>query len=595
MVKLRLSRLPPLLLLCPVFMPQPGHAAQPQASSPYPPPSYYNPGYYNPGYRFRQPRQAIPVRPTGGRSMGGSGSRPTSNNRFRPRQHSNRRVLRKSGGHATSPPHRYLPPELESSISDPSPWTQQSLLYKIRITSSGDLKTVVAEPPEVDDIVIRQLGKAVTTSDQLTGQTRFITEFRYLLMPLKAGELVLPPARAHITRDAASRLPTQAILSDSPITLKIQSPVASVVPWLPLYDLRMKAELSDTENPAVGQPMQLTVETTAFGATAAQIPSIAAQLKEGDFHVYQDKTEIEEGLTRLDDMIYGRRTEHFTLVPRYGGNIDLPAIELHWWNTRFSRAETSVLPARRFVANGTHKAIKPWQNVQDKDSIFSSRWLLFPLILVFGFALYQWYRFFLRGRRIHADSGVIRLPGKLLKTLLGGFYPPLARWLGRLAPRRVLHEVRRTVARFLPVSWRLWFCMRALARENDPAGWAQAIQILGNKHLDIPANASLRSIGQRLATCHPAANGQHVAKLMLELEKAVYGSAGLDDFQAWKQAFNNEIRPRLFSLRVRKCRPTPTPKHRLPALNPRAQKSLQAKQSAGDAFDSLPNGQIHSH
>ncbi len=575
MVKHRLSRLS-LLLLSPLFAAQPGQTAQPQASGVYPQPGYYNPGYYNPGYQFRQPRRAAPARRAGSGSMGSSGSRPASNNSFRPRQGSNRRVLQESGGRSVNQPHRYLPPELESSISDPSPWIQQSLLYKIRITSSGDLKTVVAEPPEADDIVIRQLGEAVTTSDQLTGQTRFITEFRYLLMPLKAGEWVLPPAKVHITRDAATRLPTEATLSDSPITLKVKPPVASVVPWLPLYDLRMKAELSNTENPAVGQPMQLSVETTAFGATAAQIPSIAAQLKKGDFRVYQDKTQIEEGLTRLDDMIYGRRTEHFTLVPRYGGNIDLPAIELRWWNTRFSRAETSVLPARRFVANGTHKAIEPWQNVQDKDSFFSSRWLLLPLILVFGFALYQWYRFFLRGHRINANSGVIRLPGKLLKTLLGGFYAPLARWLGRLAPRRVLHEVRRTVARFLPVSWRLWFCMRALARENDPAGWAQAIQILGNKHLGIPANASLRSIGQRLAACHPAANGKRVAELMLELEKAVYGSSTLQDFQAWKLAFNKEIRPHLFNQRLRQCRPAPSPTNQLPALNPGAPESIQA-------------------
>ncbi len=537
-------------------------SASPPGGVPSYPGSY---GGYPSGYQFRPPTHSTQTRRSTSFSFGSgsSGNRPPS---FRPRGRSNRRVLETPGDRRPTQPHRYAPPRLESSISDPTPWVQQSLLYKIRVISSGDLKTVVADPPESNDLAARQLGEAVTESEQIGGQSLFVTEFRYLVMPLKAGRIELPPARVEITRRPGLNLPQKGVLNGSPLVLQVEPAKAEVQPWLPLYDLRMKADLGNSDAPAVGKPMHLTIQTTAFGATAKQIPSVAAQLKKGDFRVYQDETEIEEGLTRLNDMIYGRRTEHFTLVPRFGGNITLPAVELRWWNTRFSRAESSVLPARRFVATGTPKKIRPWQNVDDRGSFFANRWWLLPLILAFALALYQWYRQFLRGGR---GGELLRLPQRFLKALLGGFYAPLARLFGRLSPRRLLHAARGAVGRHLPVSWRLWFCMRALARENDPAGWAQAIQLLGHKHLGIPSNAPLRMIGERIAACHPGTDQEAVTRLMLQLEKTVYGGEPMDDFPAWKRAFNTQIRPRLLNLRLRRCLSQRRPRPRLPELNPR--------------------------
>ncbi len=536
-------------------------------AAPAAPTVVYPPGYtaYPGTYQFRPPPSRSARTKRSSSFSFGSGSR-SRQPRFRPRGSSNRRVLQE-----TPTPiqrvQRFSPPRLESSISDPAPWVQQSLLYKIRIISSGDLKSVVADPPEVADAVVRQLGEAVTESDQLTGQTRFTTEFRYLVMPLKPGVLELPPASVRVTRNPGLNLPLNESLKGRVLRLEVKPPDPSVKPWLPLYDLRMKADLSDSEAPAAGKPMRLTIETTAFGATAKQIPSVANQLKQGgDFRVYQDNSEIEEGLTRMNDMIYGRRVEHFTLVPRFGGNIELPAVELHWWNTRFSRAESTLLPARRFVANGTPKGNEPWRNVNDNNGFFANRWWLLPLVLAIGMALYQWYRHFLRGGR---GGELLRIPQRFLQVTLGGFYAPLTRFLGRLSPRRLAHAARAAIAQRLPISWRLWFCMRALARENDPEGWAQAIQLLGHKRLGIPANAPLRAIGDSLANCHPAADRAKVAELMLRLEKAVYGSEPIDDFPRWKRDFNAQIRPHLLSARLRKCRPPRPSGPRLPALNPR--------------------------
>jgi hypothetical protein len=109
--------------------------------------------------------------------------------------------------------------------------------------------------------------------------------------------------------------------------------------------------------------------------------------------------------------------------------------------------------------------------------------------------------------------------------------------------------------------------MHALEREDDPAEWGQALQILAAKHLGVRSHAHLRHIGERIVACHPRANASQVQRLMGELDEAVYGGAPIKSFARWKRDFKNQIKPSLLRIRFR-CRLTSVQRRALPGLNP---------------------------
>jgi len=162
-----------------------------------------------------------------------------------------------------------------------------------------------------------------------------------------------------------------------------------------------------------------------------------------------------------------------------------------------------------------------------------------------------------------------RWAGERLRGALGSLYQPLVAATRRLSPRRYTHRLRTWIGRHLPISWKLWYCLRAVDREEDPQAWEHALQILAAKHLGARPNASLGELAEAITGCHPAANAREVGLLLRQLERANYGGEAIPSFEQWKEEFKKQIKPRLFPirLRLRRCG-LRTEEQGLPGLNP---------------------------
>jgi hypothetical protein len=157
--------------------------------------------------------------------------------------------------------------------------------------------------------------------------------------------------------------------------------------------------------------------------------------------------------------------------------------------------------------------------------------------------------------------------GERLRGLLGSLYQPLAAATRRLAPHRHAHRLRSWIGHHLPASWKLWYCLRAVDREEDPQAWEHALQILAAKHLGARPNASLGELARAITGCHPAANAGEVNLLLTQLERANYGGASIPSFPKWKAQFKKQIKPRLFPIRLHRCE-LKRKGQGLPGLNP---------------------------
>jgi len=463
----------------------------------------------------------------------------------------------------------FEPPRIETSVTDFAPYEQQSLVYRLRVTSTGNVKSITPQIPQSASVVLRALGDPVTTRSGSGATTEFVTDYHYLLMPLAAGTVEIPPAGISGVRSGAGNTegPSFEAAALEPVVLHVKPPARDQQPWLPLYDLRIDADIQESETLAAGNPITLEVVISAVGATGTQLPSIASQLKSNEFRIYPGKSTTEGRISADGRQLLGRRVETFTLVPQYGGWLQIPALSIDWWNVRYDRQEVAVLPMLPLEVDGPANPnpvrLETEAGVRAPgfgDSIFF--WV--PLVVAVLIAMYGWLSAAFMG------SGRVPLvakAGAVLKPLLGELYAPVAAFAARISPRRHFHRMRTWTGRHLPVSWKLWFCMHALEREDDPAEWGQALQILAAKHLGVRPHAHLRHIGERIVACHPRANASQVQRLMGELDEAVYGGVPIESFARWKRDFKNQIKPSLLRIRFR-CRLAPPQRRVLPGLNP---------------------------
>ena len=448
-------------------------------------------------------------------------------------------------------------PEVEASISDSTPYEQQSLIYQLRIVSTGNLKTAIAELPEVLSAVLRPLGEPVTETDESGDTIKFITLHHYLLMPLRPGIITIPPAKVHGVDTQGT---DYEVTSGPPQVLNVQTAAAAAQPWLPLYDLYIDAQIIAPDNPAAGDPLTLKVEISATGATGSQIPSLASQLKSPNIHIYPGKSTTEGMISADGKTLIGRRIESYTLVPQYGGWLRLPSVSINWWNVQQHRPEVAALIVNQMNIAGPKNPGRRAGKHQSGPIGSFVYWI--PLFIGIAIALFGWMNALFGSGRI---IGATRL-SNLFRQILGDLYAPVAAVAIRFSPRRYFHRLRTWIGRNLPRSWKLWFCLRSVARENAPEEWAQALQILSVKHLGVRPQAHLRELGVSIAAFHPRADGNKVDQLMKELDADVYGNIPIKSFSRWKREFRSQIAPSLIPVRLRGRKQDRS--QRLPALNP---------------------------
>jgi hypothetical protein len=452
------------------------------------------------------------------------------------------------------------PPRVETSISDARPYEQQSLVYRIRVISSGNLTIDVPVMPQSSDVILRALGKAVTKNDKQGDNREFVTEYRYLLMPLSSGVIKIPPARVtgRFTTTGGGEGASFDV-SGKAVVMEVRPATGAVQPWLPLYNLKITARVRGSEAPAAGNPIKMEVETRAVGATGSQIPSVAGYLKSTAFRIYPGESVSEGNVSADGKTLQGRRVETFTLVPRYGGWLDLPGITINWWNVRHNRPEVAALITDRIDVMGP---VNPDRGGTGASVIPGYFWL--PMGVAVSILLFGWLSAFMGDGTVPGTESI----KILFRSVLGKLYPPLVVFANRFSPRRSFHRLRTWTGRQLPTSWKLWFCLRAVARENDPAEWAQALQILAAKHLGVRPQAHLRQLGESIVRCHPRANAAQVDRLLAELDEAVYGSKPVRSFPNWKREFKNQIKPGLFAVHFSKYSISSRTSAELPDLNP---------------------------
>ena len=208
----------------------------------------------------------------------------------------------------------------------------------------------------MNDAKVEQLGEARTYEKEINGIRHGVIEVRYAIFPQKSGTLEIPAQAFSATLvDRGSddynpfgpRPGRQMRVTSPSIPLQVRPKPADYpadAPWMPARALSISESWSpQPEQAQVGESLTRNVLLKVEGLSGTQLPPLPLPDVQG-LRRYPDQPQLADQST--DQGLIGSREEREALVPEQAGRIELPALEVVWWNTREDRLERTSLPPR---------------------------------------------------------------------------------------------------------------------------------------------------------------------------------------------------------------------------------------------------------
>ncbi len=240
------------------------------------------------------------------------------------------------------------------------------LYYTSGVQIYGDLPGA----PVITDAVVLPLGE--TTQDiTMKNDTRYgVLEQRYAIFPERSGQFIIPGFAVQSSlRLNDVRRGVQVMAADKTINvLPIPASWPAGKPWFPVSDLTIREEWDpDVLNIQAGASLRRTIEITAIGNTGSSIPPPTTTVDSELIRQYPEAPFLEDD-TR-SDAVNGKRVQSDSFVPAWGGTVEIPGVDISWWDTEAKRIRLTRLPARTLNIAGEKPPVStPEATSQDEAS-----------------------------------------------------------------------------------------------------------------------------------------------------------------------------------------------------------------------------------
>lgn len=257
---------------------------------------------------------------------------------------------------------------IEFSAEKTEAWLREQVILDFKLYVRGDLVSGNFNPPSADNAVIETLGEQ-QQSQAIKGQHRYkVIQQRYALFaeqsgvitingPMFNGELATPGQRPSVFGFSRARRPIYA--AGDPISLNILAPPTNLggADWLPASSVSITEELQpDSASLQAGEPLTRVIRLRVDGQLHTQLPALDIASPANA----QAYTEPPQDSTRSDGLQMIAMREYSTAIIAGNGRfLELPGLELNWWNTQSNQLETARLPARKIPLTGQTPSVTP--------------------------------------------------------------------------------------------------------------------------------------------------------------------------------------------------------------------------------------------
>ena len=245
-------------------------------------------------------------------------------------------------GQGSAPPLTFIQTRLDTD----SPWVHQSVgvvvaLYYATQLASGEL---IQQAPE--HAGLQRFGQDSVSQAMVDGRHYNVVERRYLLLPERSGPLQLPPARFRGRAVGGGRGHLLSAEQSPAVRIDVQPrPDNAPDPWLPAHAVSLEWQVVPDRLEA-GRGTELVLYAQLDGATRAQLDTLPLPAAGPGYQLYPQATEVEETFHADRPQLVLRR--RVVLVADSPGVLQLPALELPWWQVDQGRLRKAVQPAIQF-------------------------------------------------------------------------------------------------------------------------------------------------------------------------------------------------------------------------------------------------------
>ncbi|MEO8730866.1 MAG: BatD family protein [Rhodoferax sp.] len=284
--------------------------------------------------------------------------------------------------------HAFL--EVDANTSKLSPYVQQQVPYAVKLFFDSSVIPEELELPKPENAAIDQLGADKKYTAVRNGRTYQVIERDYAISPEKSGPMVIAapifrgktavagPATNGADPDddliaqVLSNMPgmRSAFGAGSPfgtdtrpiesqgrqITLNVKPrPAGFKGDWLPAEDLTLQDSwAAGAPSFKVGEPVTRVITLQAKGVAASQIPTLSIATP-ANARIYPE-TPVNQSLTD-GQVIYGNSKQSVSYIPTQTGPVDIPAIDITWWDVVRNAERHTTIPALHLqVAAGAEGA-----------------------------------------------------------------------------------------------------------------------------------------------------------------------------------------------------------------------------------------------
>lgn len=260
---------------------------------------------------------------------------------------------------------------IDASLDQDSVYVQAQAVLTLRVFHSVALyDDSQLSPLEMEDARVEPLGARRTYEQEIDGVRHGVQEVRYAIFPQRSGTLQIPAQLFSATALASQDAAGQPFGPRSGRPLQVRSPALALqvkprpasypadAPWLPAHSLSLSETWTpEPQRPQVGDSLTRNLLLRAEGLAGAQLPDLSRPLAHPGLRSYPDQPRL-RSRSNAGGLV-GSREESIALVPTAAGTIELPALEVVWWNTREERLERTSLPARRIEVQAAPLAEMP--------------------------------------------------------------------------------------------------------------------------------------------------------------------------------------------------------------------------------------------
>jgi len=238
-----------------------------------------------------------------------------------------------------------------SEVDQTEAFVQSQILYRFRVYRAVATRQQGRRDPVFTgaEALIETVGDDRSYEAILNGKAYNVLERVLAIYPQASGELSISPAlfEGRILRNG--RITGRKVFESDSHTIKVLPvpPPPTDYPdaaWLPARDVQLSEEWSrESGKIAAGEPVTRKITISALGQIETQLPALESPLIDG-MNVYEDKPD----LSRIYEAegIRGVRRDQYAMIGIRGGPVEVPQLEVPWWNTEAGEWRVARLPAR---------------------------------------------------------------------------------------------------------------------------------------------------------------------------------------------------------------------------------------------------------